>query len=134
MLANSIAACFASTSSGETMTQSLIYRTGAQAAGLSRQALMDFFASRTPDGRTVFVISDMLVTVDLLRKQVVSFQGASEWALDSLVTTDAVWMPVEAKLRQAWKALYWPPAARLHLFSKLNGYRCEFQFLGGRQL
>ncbi|HEX7976622.1 MAG TPA: hypothetical protein VF498_19590, partial [Anaerolineales bacterium] len=75
-----------------------------KAAGLTWvPALFDFFA--IPDrhmDEKAFVISDMLVTVDVLQGlQVVSFQGASEWALDSLVTTDAVWLPSEAQLRQA---------------------------------
>jgi hypothetical protein len=105
-----------------------------KAAGLSwTPAMMDFFAipDRQMDDR-IFVISDMLVTVDLLQgKQVVSFQGASEWALDSLVTTDAVWMPSEAQLRQALEgALLATGRPELRLFSRLNGYRCEFQFLG----
>ena len=54
--------------------------------------ILDFFAipDRNMDDR-VFVISDMLVTVDILQgMQVVSFQGSSEWALDYLVTTNAV--------------------------------------------
>lgn len=91
-------------------------------------ALHDFFAipDRSMDER-VFVISDMLVTVDLMQGlQVVAFQGASEWALDSLVTTDAVWLPSEEQLRQALEAsLLAAGRPELRLACGLNGCRCE---------
>jgi hypothetical protein len=108
-----------------------------KAAGLTWvPVLFDFFAipDRNMDDK-VFVISDMLVTVDLLQGlQVVSFQGASEWALDSLVTTDAVWMPTEAQIRQALEgALLASERPEVRLTSSLAGYRCDFQF-DGQQL
>jgi hypothetical protein len=65
-------------------------------------ALHDFFAipDRGMDNR-VFVISDMLANIEkLLGSQVVAFQGASEWALDYLVTSEAVWIPSDDQLRQ----------------------------------
>lgn len=101
-----------------------------KAAGLSWvPTLLDFFAipDRIMDDK-IFVISDMLVTVDLLQgMQVVSFQGASEWALDSLVTTEAVWMPSEAQLRQTLEsALLEVGQTDMHLTAGLNGCRCEF--------
>jgi hypothetical protein len=89
---------------------------------------LDLFAipERQMDER-VFVISDMLVTVDILQGlQVVAFQGASEWALDSLVTTDAVWMPREDQLRLAVEAaLLATGRPELRLTSSLIGCRCE---------
>lgn len=94
---------------------------------------LDFFAipDRNMDDR-VFVISDLLVTVDILQgMQVVSFQGASEWALDYLVTTDAVWIPSETQLRQALEAaLLSSGRPELKMTSSLLGYRCEFDFRG----
>src|SRR5512146_2882759 len=73
-------------------------------AGLSWEpAMHDFFAipERGMDNR-VFVISDIQSTVEnLLGSPVVAFQGASEWALDYLVTSEAVWLPTESQLRQA---------------------------------
>lgn len=96
-------------------------------------ALHDFFAipDRNMDEK-VFVISDMLVTVELLQGlQVVSFQGASEWALDSLVTTEAVWIPGEAQLRQALEAaLLAEGQPEVRLTCGLVGYRCEISFQG----
>jgi hypothetical protein len=89
---------------------------------------LDFFAipDRQMDER-VFVISDMLVTVDIMQGlQVVAFQGASEWALDSLVTTDAVWLPREDQLRLALEAaLLATGRPELRLAASLNGYRCD---------
>lgn len=105
-----------------------------KAAGLSwTPAMFDFFAipDRQLDDKA-FVISDMLVTVDILQGlQVVSFQGASEWALDSLVTTDAVWLPHEGQLRQALEAgLLDAGGLDLKLVSGLSGYRCEMTYRG----
>ncbi len=64
--------------------------------------LHDFFAipERGMDAR-VFVISDLQANIEkLFGSEVVAFQGASEWALDYLVTTEAVWMPREDQLRE----------------------------------
>jgi hypothetical protein len=95
--------------------------------------ILDFFAipDRNMDDR-VFVISDMLVTVDILQgMQVVSFQGSSEWALDYLVTTDAVWIPSEMQLRQALEAaLLSSGRPDLKMTSSLHGYHCDFEFHG----
>lgn len=91
--------------------------------------MLDFF--RLPDrhmDERVFVISDMLVTVDVMQGlQVIAFQGASEWALDSLVTTEAVWVPTETQLRLALEAalLDWG-RPELRLTSGMSGYRLDF--------
>jgi len=90
-------------------------------------ALHDFFAipERNLDER-LFVISDMLVTVEQLSgMQVVSFQGASEWALDYLLTTEAVWVPGEDQLRKALEAiLFTKPGWRFELAVDENSHRC----------
>ena len=98
-------------------------------AGLDWQPkLNDFFAipERDLDER-VFVIADMLSTIELLQdNQVVSFQGASEWALDSLVLSEVVWMPSEEQLRLALEeALLKRKRFGLRLVANLGGYRCE---------
>jgi hypothetical protein len=73
-------------------------------AGLPWQpGLLDVFAvpERGMDERR-FVISDLMVNIEeLFGTPVVAFQGASEWALDYLVTSEAVWLPDEAQLRRA---------------------------------
>lgn len=107
-----------------------------KSAGLEwTPALLDFFAipDRQMDDK-VFVISDMLATVELLQGlQVVSFQGASEWALDSLVTTEAVWMPREDQLRSHLEAILIAGGRpELHLNVGLGGCRCDLQFRGER--
>jgi len=95
--------------------------------------LNDFFAipERYMDDK-IFVISDMLVTIDVLQNmQVVSFQGASEWALDSLVTDETVWLPREEQLREVlMAALIESEAPFLRLTSALSGCRCEISYLG----
>jgi hypothetical protein len=92
---------------------------------------LDLFGlpERNMDER-VFVISDMLVTIEMLKGlQVVSFQGASEWALDYLVTTEAVWIPREDQLRTALEALLLATGRpELHLYCGLTGCRLDLQF------
>lgn len=101
-------------------------------AGLSWEPkLLDCFGlpDRNMDDK-VFVISDMLVTVDVMQGlQVIAFQGASEWAIDSLATTEAVWLPTETQLRQALEAaLLEAGRPELRLSSGLGGYRLDFVF------
>ena len=51
----------------------------------------------------VFVISDMVI--ENLRlphgQQVLAFNGTTEWALDSLEASEAIWLPREEQLRSA---------------------------------
>lgn len=93
----------------------------------------DFFGlpERHMDER-LFVISDMLVTVDMLQgMQVVSFQGASEWALDYLVTTEAVWIPTEEQLRRTLQAVLLEGGRpELRLTTGLEGCRLDFVYQG----
>jgi len=90
-------------------------------------ALHDFFAipERNLDER-LFVISDMLVTVEQLSgMKVVSFQGASEWSLDYLLAAEAVWIPREDQLRKALEAiLFAKPGWRFELVVDENSHRC----------
>jgi hypothetical protein len=106
-------------------------------AGLDWQpTLNDFFAIPERDmDEKIFVISDMLVTVDILQGlQAVSFQGASEWALDSLVTDETVWLPREEQLRQAlMAALIETGRPELRLAGSLGGYRCQIVYQGDLQ-
>jgi len=98
-------------------------------------SLHDFFAvpERSLDDK-LFVISDLLVTIEQLQgMQVVSFQGASEWALDYLVTADTVWVPREDQLRQALEAaLLSEGTEEMELVSGLNGSCCTIAFGGER--
>lgn len=48
----------------------------------------------------VFVISDMTVDVhEFPTGRVIGFNGVTEWALDSVDQTEALWMPSEDQLR-----------------------------------
>jgi hypothetical protein len=99
-----------------------------KSAGLQWQpALHDFFAipERGMDER-VFVISDMLATVDVLQGQrVVAFQGASEWALDNLAIGEVTWLPREEQVRTLIEsAMLEQGRASTRLDGGLNGYTC----------
>jgi hypothetical protein len=49
----------------------------------------------------VFVLSDMTIEVhDLPHGRVLGFNGTTEWALDSVETENAVWLPRESQLRE----------------------------------
>jgi hypothetical protein len=106
-------------------------------AGLSWQpALNDFFAipDREMDDQ-IFVISEVQVTVEVMQElQVLTFQGASEWALDSLVMSESVWLPSEEQLRQMLEAtLLKVGRPEVRLSGGLGGYHCDIQF-GGQAL
>jgi hypothetical protein len=48
----------------------------------------------------VFAVSDMVVEVhDLPGGRLLAFNGTTEWALDSILQGDVVWMPREDQLR-----------------------------------
>ena len=48
----------------------------------------------------VFVLSDMTVEVhDFPSGKVIGFNGVTEWALDSVEQSEAVWLPAEHQLR-----------------------------------
>jgi hypothetical protein len=103
-------------------------------AGLAwTPALHDFFGipDRGLDNR-VFVISDISVDVELLRGQsMVTFNGNAEWALDYIMTTEVVWLPSEAQLREALEShLLAEPQPALRMISAPNNRQCVIQFHG----
>lgn len=103
-------------------------------AGLTwNPALHDFFT--VPDhglDDRAFVISDLLANIEnVLGSTVVAFQGAPEWALDYLVSSEAVWLPTEAQLRQAIEEhLMKDQTPGLTFTWKMTNYRCEFTYQG----
>jgi len=108
-----------------------------KAAGLRwTPALHDFFAipERGMDER-LFVLADMLATMEMLQgMEVVAFQGASEWALDALVASEAVWMPTEEQLRQSLEAVLLARGeGGLRLASGLTGCTVEYSLRGAAQ-
>src|SRR5687768_2913295 len=73
-------------------------------AGLSWQpAERDFFIipDHNLDGQ-VFVVSQLPALVQTYGGEpTITFHGSIEWALDSIVLAEAVWLPTESQLRQA---------------------------------
>lgn len=105
-----------------------------RAAGLQWvPALHDFFAipEHGLDDR-LFVISDLPVNIAELQGQsVFTFEGAVEWALDYIVTTDAVWLPTEAQLRRMVESRMPEEAGiLLNLTCLAEGYRITIQPAG----
>ncbi len=105
-----------------------------KSAGLAWEPQVnDFFAipDRGMDNR-IFVISEMPANIEFrMGDQVVAFQGASEWALDTLVTSEAVWMPTETQIRQALEeSLYEESQPPIRLTSRLGWCRCEIKYRG----
>lgn len=101
-----------------------------KAAGLVwHTTVHDFFAipDRDLDGR-IFVLSDMMVTMELLRGwPAVMFHGTSEWAMDYLLTHEAIWMPTESQLREKLEEMLMGRNGRFHqLQRKDEAYYCEF--------
>jgi hypothetical protein len=95
--------------------------------------LHDFFIIPDRDlNHDIFVLSNVQATIDtLMGRQVVSFQGASEWALDSLVKDEAVWMPREDQLRELLEsALLAGGQLELHVTVGLDGCRVIFPYQG----
>jgi hypothetical protein len=88
---------------------------------------LDYFAipDRGLDDK-VFVISDVLVTLEYLQAiQVVSFQGASEWALDYLIIAEAIWLPREDQVRQALEAVLIASGnPGVQIVTTSTGYQC----------
>jgi len=71
------------------------------------------------------------VTIERLRgEQLISFDGASEWALDYVLTGEAVWMPSEEQLREMVEeqlAIMAQPALCLNTIP--DGYRVTLSWL-----
>lgn len=88
----------------------------------------DFFAipDRDLDGR-LFVLSDMMVTMELLRGwPAVVFHGTAEWAQDYLLTHEAVWMPTESQVREKLEEELAARNGRFHQLLRLpDGYQCN---------
>ncbi len=61
----------------------------------------DRFSIPDRDLEQVFVIADMTIEVHELNSgRLIRFNGTTEWALDSIDASEAVWMPWEHQLRE----------------------------------
>jgi len=117
---------------------SLAFARQLRAAGLKwTPAKNDFFV--VPDRGLddhIFVIGEMIVGMEKLDGQpVFSFQGASEWALDYVMTGEALWLPTEAQVRRALEEglRQTEPERFIQLTAVGDRYRCEIQY-GGQPL
>lgn len=74
---------------------------------------------RNLDG-DVFSVSEMTIQVDdVLGTRRISFNGAVEWALDSIEQGEVVWLPSEAQVREALGPSFESLERTRH------GYRCS---------
>ncbi len=84
-----------------------------------------FFPEHELDDR-IFVIADLPAQVAILQgESVFTFEGAAEWAMDHIVTSEAVWLPSESQLRRALEARV-PDVAgpQVLLMVEADGYSC----------
>lgn len=92
-----------------------------------RTANHDFFG--VPDtglDDRVFVLTDIVAYTELIRGwPVVAFHGTAEWALDYIHTSEVVWLPTEAQLRESVVQLLGEGTGnRLSLQLTKSGYAC----------
>ncbi len=113
---------------------SLAFARQLKEAGLPWEpAQHDFFAIPDRDlDDPIFIVADMTVNLEQRYGEAVfAFHGAMEWALDAIVTGEAVWLPTETQLRQALEQRLPPdPARALVLICTPLSCRCEFQVAG----
>ena len=93
----------------------------------------DFFAvpDRDLDER-VFVINEMPAAVALLHGEpIMTFAGATEWALDYVHAGEVLWLPTETQLREQVAArLVSDLDGAVALSTVGGGWRCEVIFAG----
>ncbi len=101
-----------------------------KAAGLQwTPAERDLFM--LPDSELgVFTVSDRTTLIQQINGQaMVTFHGVVEWALDSVLLTDVVWLPTETQLREAIQLRLGGEQPSLTLQWQLDGYRCTLHHL-----
>ncbi|MFM9587441.1 hypothetical protein, partial [Streptomyces caniscabiei] len=55
----------------------------------------------------IFTVSEMTVEPrDYPTGRILAFNGTTEWALDSVATEDALWLPSEAQLREMLRSAF----------------------------
>jgi hypothetical protein len=69
----------------------------------------------------VFVISDMVIEIRrmALGREMLAFNGSTEWALDTLAASEALWLPREDQLRAALGEAF---MSLEHLPGETSGY------------
>lgn len=73
----------------------------------------------------LFAISDMVVEVrDRIGDRELAFNGTVEWALDSILKDEVVWVPTEGQLRDLLGSYF------IALYSDEAGYACVARVAG----
>ena len=79
----------------------------------------------------VFTITDRTTLVERFSGEwTVTFHGAMEWALDSVLLSDVVWLPSETQLREAIQLHLGGDKPMVTLKWSLEGYRCSIRHSG----
>ena len=74
----------------------------------------------------VFVLSDMTIEVQHFPSgPVIGFNGTTEWALDSVEQSEALWLPAEHQLRERLGAAF------VGLAREVDGYRVSLVVAAG---
>jgi hypothetical protein len=75
-----------------------------------------------------FLVSEMVIEVRrIAQKRRIMFNGAVEWALDSIVQSEATWLPSEAQLRDRLGRTF------DNLSRSENGFTCKVVVEGDRR-
>lgn len=73
----------------------------------------------------IFTVSEMTIEVrQVVGGRRISFNGAVEWALDSIMQSEVVWLPSESQLRNRLGSTF------RYLRSDGEGYSCGVEFDG----
>jgi hypothetical protein len=78
----------------------------------------------------VFTITDRTTLVERFSGEwMITFHGTMEWALDSVLLADVVWLPSETQLREAIQLRLGGEQPLVALEWRLEGYRCRLVHL-----
>ncbi|GAB4113562.1 MAG: hypothetical protein OHK0050_16820 [Roseiflexaceae bacterium] len=108
---------------------SLNYALALRQAGLPwRPHERDCFT--VPDGDfdgQIFCLNELPAMIEFVYGEpMITFHGSSEWALDHLITSEAVWLPSESQLREHLERLL--GAGHWFEFKRtIHGYQCAIE-------
>lgn len=78
----------------------------------------------------VFIVSDRTTLIQQINGQwMVTFHGVVEWALDSVLLADVLWLPTETQLREAIQLRLGGAHPQVTLQWSDDGYHCALQHL-----
>jgi hypothetical protein len=97
-------------------------------------ALHDFFCVPDADmDDRVFIVNDMMAEVETMYgRPTITFHGVVEWALDSVLPVDALWLPTETQLRELLMAQL-GTQGQIELLCRAGETICRIETDKGRQ-